>query len=110
MHHHGFPVLDGETLVGVVTQRELLAPSLQAETTVAVIVSRAPVVIGVDATARAAADLMVREAVGRLPVLERGRLVGIVTRSDLLEAHSDRLASEQQARRFRRIGLRGARA
>lgn len=110
LHHHGFPVLDGETLVGVVTQRELLAPSLQAETTVAVIVSRAPVVIGVDATARAAADLMVREAVGRLPVLERGRLVGIVTRSDLLEAHSDRLASEQQARRFRRIGLRGARA
>jgi CIC family chloride channel protein len=62
LHHHGFPVLDGETLVGVVTQRELLAPSLQAETTVAVIVSRAPVVIGVDATARAAADLMVRES------------------------------------------------
>ena len=110
LHHHGFPVLDGETLVGVVTQRELLAPSLPDETTLAVIVSRAPVVIGADATARDAADLMVREAVGRLPVLEGDRLVGIVTRSDLLEAHSDRLASEQQARRFRRIGLRGARA
>src|SRR6186713_835013 len=58
-----------------------------ARSAVAVIVSRAPVVIGVDATAREAADLIVREAVGRLPVLERGRLVGIVTRSDLLEAH-----------------------
>ena len=105
LHHQGFPVVNGETLIGVVTQRELLAPSLRAETTLAAIASRAPLTIGVDATARAAADLMVREAVGRLPVLERGRLVGIVTRSDLLEAHSDRLASEQQTRRVRTIGL-----
>ncbi len=110
LHHHGFPVLDGEAVVGVVTQRELLAPHLSTEARLAEIVCRAPVVIGVDATAREAADLMVLEAVGRLPVQERGRLVGIVTRSDLLEAHSVRLASEHQARRFRRLGMRGARA
>lgn len=110
VHHHGFPVLDRETLVGVVTQRELLAPSRQGEVTVAAIVSRVAVVIDPDASAREAADLMVRESVGRLPVVEQGRLIGIVTRSDLLEAHSRRLASEQHAWRVRGIGLRSASA
>lgn len=66
-------------------------------------------VIGADATAREAADLMVREAVGRLPILDQTKLVGIVTRSNLLGAHSIRLASEQNVRRFRMIGLPGAR-
>ena len=110
LHHHGFPVLDGETLAGVVTQRELLAPSRPPELTVAELVARAAVVIGPGASAREAADLMVRESVGRLPVIEQGRLVGIVTRSDLLEAHSRRLASEQHARRVRGVGLRRAKA
>ena len=43
---------------------------------------------------REAADHMVREDVGRLPVVERGdpsRVTGILTRSDLLSAHAQRL-------------------
>jgi CBS domain-containing protein len=41
---------------------------------------------------REAADHMVRERVGRLPVVARDqRIVGIITRSDLLEAHALRL-------------------
>ena len=45
-------------------------------------------------TMRDAADHMVNQHVGRLPVVSReqpGRLVGIVTRSDLLAAHAPRL-------------------
>ncbi|MCB9786685.1 MAG: chloride channel protein [Deltaproteobacteria bacterium] len=106
MHHHGFPVLDGETLVGVVTLRELFAPSRRPDATLGALPTRAPVVIGPDASAREAADLMVRESIGRLPVMDGGRLVGIVTRSDLLEAHSRRLAAEQHLGRVRGIGLR----
>ena len=110
LHHHGFPVLDGETLIGVVTERELFAPGHAPEATLSALVSRSAVVIGPDASAREAADLMVHASIGRLPVVEQGRLVGIVTRSDLLGAHSRRLASEQHARRVRGIGLRDARA
>ncbi len=43
---------------------------------------------------RDAADLMVQARVGRLPVLAEdgsGRIVGIITRSDLLAAHERRL-------------------
>jgi CBS-domain-containing membrane protein len=46
-------------------------------------------------TLREAADLMVRENVGRLPVVSRARpdvVTGVVTRSDLLAAHRRRLA------------------
>jgi len=63
-------------------------------------------VIHPDASLREAADVMVRERVGRLPVVDAGRLLGIVTRSDLLEAHQRRLAGEHQLERVR--GLRVA--
>jgi predicted transcriptional regulator len=35
---------------------------------------------------------MVKEDIGRIPIVDNGTLVGIVTRSDLLEAHKLRLA------------------
>ena len=41
---------------------------------------------------------MVREDVGRLPVVDRAdpsRVIGIITRSDLLRAHEVRLAAEE---------------
>jgi CBS domain-containing protein len=106
LQHHGFPVLHGDTLVGVVTRRELLAPVGHPELSVAQLVSRAPVFIEPYASARDAADLMVREAIGRLPILEQGQLVGIVTRSDLIEAHSRRISSEQDRGRVRQLKLR----
>ena len=58
------------------------------------LVRRPPVVIYDDSSAREAADHMVHERVGRLPVVSRAnsrRVIGIVSRSDLLEAHERRL-------------------
>jgi acetoin utilization protein AcuB len=45
-------------------------------------------------TLRRAAELMRRKHVGALPVLERGHLVGIITRSDIGRAALDRQAAE----------------
>ena len=104
--HRAFPVIDGDMLVGVVTQRALLSLGGDPAGVVADLVLRAVVTIGPEASAREAADLMVREAVGLLPVVESGRLVGIVTPRDLIHAHSPRLASEQQVRRLRGLGAR----
>jgi len=64
------------------------------------LVRRAPVCVSEEDSLRDASDRMVRERIGRLPVLSSGaapRLVGILTRSDLLEAHADRLAQASHA-------------
>jgi predicted transcriptional regulator len=68
-------------------------------------ITRAPVVVFSDNTLRDAADQMVTEGVGRLPVVERDfphRLVGIISRSDLLSAHGPRLNAASTVQRVRR--------
>ncbi|HEV2719341.1 MAG TPA: chloride channel protein [Thermoanaerobaculia bacterium] len=94
--HQGFPVVDANgDLLGVVTRRDFLdaAPS----TPVRDLIRRSPAIVFLDSSLRDAADQMVRENVGRLPVVERAnprRLAGFITRSDLLSAHARRLDEE----------------
>lgn len=94
--HQGFPVVNaaGE-LVGVVTRRDIFDAAKADTVRVRELVTRPPAVIFADNSLREAADQMVREKVGRLPVVLRahpGRVVGIITRSDLRRAHERRLA------------------
>ncbi len=106
MSHQGFPVLDGEVLLGVLTRRDLFDPSLPGETLLRQAIKRSPVVAYDDSSMREAADHMVAERVGRLPVVERAnptKLVGIITRTDLLEAHRRRL--QETHRTDPRVGL-----
>lgn len=100
--HQGFPVLDSDgLLVGVVTRRDLFAGD--GTQTVRTIIRRPPAVVYGDNTLRDAADLMVTEGVGRLPVVERStprRVIGIISRSDLLAAHAPRLAAGRRDRQL----------
>jgi CBS domain-containing protein len=45
-----------------------------------------------DASVREAATLMADRSVNRLPVIEEGRLVGIVTRADIVRAIAEHKA------------------
>jgi CIC family chloride channel protein len=95
--HQGFPVVDdSDRLVGVITRRDFL--DKPPGTPIRSLLSRPPAVAFLDSSLREAADHMVRENVGRLPVVARedpGRVVGMITRSDLLSAHAQRLAEER---------------
>jgi predicted transcriptional regulator len=65
-------------------------------------VKRPPAVTYEDNSLREAADHMVHEGVGRLPVVARGaplRVTGMLTRSDLLSAHARRLEESRRSRR-----------
>jgi CBS domain-containing protein len=91
-------VVQGGELVGVVSERDLLRASLSelsehrdAErrmflhvVEISRVMSSPPVVIGPDATIREAALLMADRKIGCLPVVEGGRLIGIVTETDVL--------------------------
>jgi len=100
--HNGFPVVTADgRLIGVVTRRDLDDPKAPSKL-VGAILKRPPVVIHPDNTLREAADHMVHEKVGRLPVIPRKgppKVIGIITRSDLLEAHQTRLEAAAVAER-----------
>ena len=97
LSHQGFPVVDRDgKLLGVITRRDFLDASRPETTCARDLIKRAPAIIFLDNSLRDAADQMVRENVGRLPVVSRNdpsRVVGVITRSDLLRAHERRLAS-----------------
>ncbi len=84
--HTGAPVMDGEKLVGVISIRDLvkLERPTQRSAPVKAFMKRDVVTVAPEASISTALRLMVKHDIGRLPVLEEGRLVGIVTRSDLM--------------------------
>ena len=91
--HQGFPILDDEGRpIGLIMARQILASTQDPLKTLDTLVTRPLAVAFEWNSLREAADHMVREGVGRLPVVTRDqRLAGIITRSDLLDAHALRL-------------------
>lgn len=94
------PVLDGARVVGVISDRDLLRATgwlppahlraLEVPEIRAGDIMRAPAVTVAPAQGiRAALDPMLERRLGCLPVLEGGRLVGMVSELDLLRAYVD---------------------
>jgi acetoin utilization protein AcuB len=87
-------------LMGIVTDRDikLNLPSqatslsvwelnhLLTRLTVGKVMTQSVITVGPDREARDAAQLMLDHTIGALPVVDGGRLVGIVTETDLLRA------------------------
>jgi len=83
----GFPVTDGR-LVGIVTLSDAhRVPRDQAQyARVGHIMTRDVVTVGPDTGAAEALKIMTARRIGRLVVLDKGSIVGIVTQKDLLRA------------------------
>lgn len=78
----GVPVLDqAGSLVGVVSEHDLLA---KPGDTAAEVMTTALVTVTEDAEVDDVRHLLVERRIGRVPVLAGGRLVGIVSRSDVV--------------------------
>ncbi len=89
----GMPVVDEEQrIVGIVSEFDLIkAMQGQGEAgicnaTTEEVMSKNPIYIEEDATIEAAIDMMMQHHFVRLPVVSEGKLVGILSRSDILRA------------------------
>ena len=78
----GLPVLDGAgALVGVVSEADIIG---KRGATVGEIMSRAVAAVAPDARLEEVAALMTRQQVNRVPVVDAGRVVGILSRADVV--------------------------
>ena len=85
--HTGAPVADGQgVLVGLLTLRDIMGGRRgnQMRSAVRVFMTKNPVSIAPETTVREIGELMFEREIGHLPVLQGGRIVGIVTRADYL--------------------------
>ncbi|MHC1625807.1 MAG: CBS domain-containing protein [Methanoculleaceae archaeon] len=80
----GVPVLKDGGLVGIITRKDLLRHP--DETQLGLLMTPDPISIGPDQPLSHAAELLVRNNIRRLPVVEDGQLIGIISIADLIHA------------------------
>ncbi|MEM3118039.1 MAG: CBS domain-containing protein [Nitrososphaerales archaeon] len=81
-------VTDGGNPVGIITERDLVRRVIAEDrspsgTKVGDIMSEPLISVGPEATVQSAANVMYKNGIRRLPVIENYRLLGIVTATDL---------------------------
>ncbi|MBE9227088.1 chloride channel protein [Phormidium sp. LEGE 05292] len=91
-HHRGFPVVNDGNLVGIVTQSDLNKRNFADDTSLSQIMTPQPVTVSPKTSLTDVLYLLNRLQLSRLPVTEGQRLVGIITRSDLIRAEANKLA------------------
>lgn len=93
-HHRGFPVVEEHKLVGIVTQSDLLQirdRNLAKDTPLREIMTPHPVTVTPHHNLSNVLYILDRNNISRLPVVEGQRLIGIITRADIIRAEADRL-------------------
>ena len=92
------PVIDGDHVVGILSQRDLyhaaISSMLQlgraeeqsflAKVPVRAVMTPSPFTVAPDASVRTAVGLMAERKIGCVPVVEAGRLVGLLSETDCL--------------------------
>ena len=93
MGHTGIPVLDGDRLVGIISRRDFWKAKKTSALNAPVRAFMTTNVISIEPgrSPMQAARLMIKHDIGRLPVVESGRVIGIVTRSDTMRYFYDLL-------------------
>jgi chloride channel protein, CIC family len=93
-HHRGFPVVEEGKLVGIITQSDLLKirdRNLANDTAIREIMTPKPMTVTPIHNLGNVLYLLDRYQISRLPVVEGRKLIGIITRADIIRAEADHL-------------------
>src|SRR5262245_52426648 len=98
-HIGSLPITDDKQLVGMITDRDIttrvVAEAADLETTsVGDVLSRDLISVEPDKDIEEALQLMARHQIRRLPVVEDGRLVGIVAQADIALSANEKKTGE----------------
>ncbi|RCJ31893.1 chloride channel protein [Nostoc punctiforme NIES-2108] len=110
-HHRGFPVVEDSKLVGIVTQSDLLKIRESTNHTLRdrnladiflkEIMTSVPMTVSPIHTLSNVLYLLDRYQISRLPVVDRRKLIGIITRADIIRAEADHLNGENATPKLR---------
>jgi acetoin utilization protein AcuB len=91
------PVVENGQLIGIISDRDLRQHVGQLEhTRVDAVMARSVITVAPDMLLDQAANLSVKHKVGGLPVMDGGKLVGIITAIDMLRAFGEVLGTAEE--------------
>ncbi|NLG50965.1 MAG: CBS domain-containing protein [Chloroflexi bacterium] len=85
--HEGFPVVEGERLIGILTRRDIdrALHHRLGDMPVRSFLHTGPIHVRPDDPVDTVQRVMIEHDLGQVPVVEDGRFVGIVTRTDIIK-------------------------
>lgn len=95
--HRNFPVIDNGKVVGIITQKDLAniaSRRLGGDTPIKEIMTPEPVTVSPTATLAYVLHLLNRYNLSCLPITEGRKLLGIITRSDIIRTEAEHLNGE----------------
>lgn len=98
------PVMDGDKVVGIFSERDVIHAinahgAAALDRTVGEVMTAPAITVGPDEPAIGALSLMTRRRVRHLPVIEHGRVIGLVSIGDLVKYRIDRIEADAEAMR-----------
>lgn len=96
-HHRGFPIVDEGKLVGIVTQSDVAdARQKNAKGLLQDIMTTQPITVNCRTSLADVLYLLNRYQLSRLPVTEGKKLIGIITRSDIIKVEAKQLLGDRE--------------
>ena len=89
--YSGMPVMDGDKLAGVISRRDLnkVTKEIQRRSPVKAFMSRKVITVSPSDSVAEAMRMLIKHDIGRLPVVENDRVIGILSRSDAMIYYYD---------------------